>query len=540
MTYKNFFSIPISKKRQLSMKRRFSIFSSILFLLIFIFGSIAFITLMGQILHKSAREELMKTVGLERYKMEASVNAKIAIVLKMANSAFIRRYFSSPDDPELNKLALEEIKAYSLVLAERTIFWINNQDKIFFSTGNNPYQVDPESWENYWYNMTLYETDSYNFNINYNPDLDVTNLWLNAPVFDDENKPIGIVGAGIDLSKFINNIYTNFSGYAELYFYNSAGEITGARNINLVSDKINLEQALNKTGSEILSQTEYLINTDIIHIDLKNTDGVAVLGTIPVLNWYITAVHNFSAGEYLYTGMFALFVVMIAIIFIIFAAFNLFVVKLMEPLYQIVNGFSRISEDFELDKPIETSNKNEIETIGELMSMTMTDQLTGIYNRRFFNGNMKKIIRYLSRSGGILSVLMIDVDNFKKYNDTYGHYMGDICLKKIASALSKMISREDDFLARYGGEEFIAVLPNTDENGALSVAEKLLSTVYECYIPHEKNDAAEFVTISIGGTTGGVKHSQNANDYVKYADIALYKSKHNGRNKYTFECFNAK
>jgi diguanylate cyclase (GGDEF)-like protein len=211
----------------------------------------------------------------------------------------------------------------------------------------------------------------------------------------------------------------------------------------------------------------------------------------------------------------------------------------MEPLYQIVNGFSQIAEDFDLDKPSETGNKNEIETIGELMSMTVTDQLTGIYNRRFFNGNMKKIIRSLSRADNKLSILMIDVDCFKKYNDTYGHDMGDKCLKEITAALSRIITREDDFLARYGGEEFVVVLPNTDENGALLIAEKLLNVVYQCNIPHEKSDAAGFVTISIGGTTGSVKHSQNASDYVKCADAALYKSKQNGRNRYTFESFNA-
>ena len=529
--------MPITQKRQMSMKRRFTIFSSILFLFIFIFGGMAFFILMGQILHKSTREELMKTVGLERYKMEASVNAKIAIVLKMANSPFIKRYFSSPGNPELERLALDEIKAYSIVLAEKTAFWVNNQDKIFYTINNDPYQVDPESPENYWYNVTLYETDLYNFNINYNPNLGITNLWLNAPVFDDESKPIGIVGAGVDLFNFINSIYANYSGYGELYFYNTSGEITGARNIDLVQDKIHIEQALDETGTEILSQMEFLRNSDIMYFDIKNMDGVAVLGAIPLLDWYVTAIHYFSVGEYLHTGMFALFVVMIAIILSVFAIFNLFVVKLMEPLYQIINGISQISEDFDLNKPSENNNKNEIETINELMNMTINDHLTGIYNRRFFNGNMKKIIRSLSRTGSKLSLLMIDVDNFKKYNDTYGHDMGDKCLRKVATALSRMITREDDFMARYGGEEFVVVLPNTDENGALLIAEKLLNVVHECNIPHEKNDAADFITVSIGGTTGSVIHSHNAADYIKCADAALYKSKHNGRNRYTFESF---
>jgi diguanylate cyclase (GGDEF)-like protein len=132
---------------------------------------------------------------------------------------------------------------------------------------------------------------------------------------------------------------------------------------------------------------------------------------------------------------------------------------------------------------------------------------------------------------------MIDIDFFKNYNDTYGHDMGDTCLKNVASIISKSIIREDDFAARYGGEEFAVVLPNTKENGASVIAERILKNVHNRCIPHKNSSAADYVTVSIGGTTGTVKHSQNASHYVKFADSALYKSKQNGRNQYTFECF---
>jgi diguanylate cyclase (GGDEF)-like protein len=132
---------------------------------------------------------------------------------------------------------------------------------------------------------------------------------------------------------------------------------------------------------------------------------------------------------------------------------------------------------------------------------------------------------------------MLDIDFFKRYNDNYGHDMGDKCLKEVASVLSQCITRKDDFVARFGGEEFVVVLPNTDKTGACMIAERLLQRVYESGIPHEKNDAAEFVTVSIGVTTGIVKYSQNGTDYVKCADSALYKSKRGGRNRYTFEAF---
>jgi diguanylate cyclase (GGDEF)-like protein len=165
------------------------------------------------------------------------------------------------------------------------------------------------------------------------------------------------------------------------------------------------------------------------------------------------------------------------------------------------------------------------------------DPLTGIYNRRFFDASMKRLINSLSRSDSLLSLLMIDIDFFKRYNDTYGHLEGDKCLKIIAQTLSKSITREDDFAARYGGEEFVVVLPNTGEQGAQLIADKLLVNVQDCNIPHEQNDAADCVTISIGVTTGKVAHTHSTDDFVKKADELLYKSKQGGRNRYSFGPF---
>jgi diguanylate cyclase (GGDEF)-like protein len=130
---------------------------------------------------------------------------------------------------------------------------------------------------------------------------------------------------------------------------------------------------------------------------------------------------------------------------------------------------------------------------------------------------------------------MIDIDFFKRYNDTYGHVEGDKCLKIVAKMLSQSITRADDFVARYGGEEFVVVLPNTNGQGAQIVAEKLLENMRNCNIPHGQNDAASCVTISIGATAGKVEHTHTTDDYVRKADKMLYQSKQSGRNRYSFE-----
>ena len=174
------------------------------------------------------------------------------------------------------------------------------------------------------------------------------------------------------------------------------------------------------------------------------------------------------------------------------------------------------------------------EQIIELTSIVHYDVLTGIYNRRFLEENLKSTIKLLSRSNGMLSVLMMDIDYFKKYNDNYGHSRGDICLKDVAETIALTLSRTEDFVARYGGEEFAVILPNADSKGAKMIAEKIIENILVRNIPHEKNEVADCITVSIGITTGSVEHGQTGEEYIKRADEALYMSKNNGRNQYTY------
>ena len=181
-----------------------------------------------------------------------------------------------------------------------------------------------------------------------------------------------------------------------------------------------------------------------------------------------------------------------------------------------------------------TKDLRDIKNLEKKANEIYYDGLTKIYNRRYFDENLERIIKSSSRSDDILTLMLLDIDFFKKYNDAYGHSEGDNCLKIIAAALSGVISREGDFTARYGGEEFAVVLPHTDETGARAVADKLLESVRKLNILHEKSDAANFVTISIGVTTVNLQNKLNAVDCIKIADKALYMSKQNGRNQYTY------
>ena len=194
----------------------------------------------------------------------------------------------------------------------------------------------------------------------------------------------------------------------------------------------------------------------------------------------------------------------------------------------VVAGYTR---DLRYIKTME----NNILNLEKEVDKIYYDPLTGIYNRRFFDESLSRIIKSLSRSGSELSLMMIDIDFFKNYNDTYGHSEGDKCLITIAETLANTLTRNDDYVARYGGEEFVVVLPNTGEEGARMMAEKLLENVRSCNIPHESSSVAKYVTISIGVMTGIVEHTRCKDDYLRHADAMLYESKRNGRDRYFFK-----
>ena len=492
----------IQQKNHTQKRYKYVLVYVVLFLVIFILGSLAFIFSMRGIKHTGAGRELSQTVEIEKLRLEAAVNGEIALVLKMSDSPLVQRYFLNPADPNLKRIAFEEFTGFRRVFVPKSIFWVNNIDKKFYYNDSYAYTVDPNDPVNYWYNMTINGTETFNFNINYNPNLDKTNFWINAPVFDSNHRAIGILGTGIDVSAFIDSVYRNYSGNATLFFFDKSGKITGAKDKNLVKNKTTLESELNKTGTVILSMLKNLKGADTQYFNIPG--GIAALAAIPAFDWYVCAILPISLKDTLQTPMTILFVAMMAVIAAIFIIFNL------------------IQINFELNRERNTYK-----------DMSIIDALTGIYNRRFLEESLERIIKSLSRSGSKLSLLILDVDYFKKYNDTYGHNMGDICLKTVANIISQSITRADDFVARYGGEEFVVVLPNVNEQGAKNIAERLLYNIREQNITHEKNDVADFVTVSIGGATSIVDHSHNGDHFFTKADEALYRSKQNGRNRYT-------
>lgn len=171
------------------------------------------------------------------------------------------------------------------------------------------------------------------------------------------------------------------------------------------------------------------------------------------------------------------------------------------------------------------------EAQAELERLATRDGLTSVANRRCFDQTLNTEWRRATREARALSLLMIDVDYFKFYNDTYGHQGGDECLRRIAAAMSGVVKRSSDSVARYGGEEFAILLPATDPEGASLVAERIRAAVESLAMPHEKSGVADHVTVSIGVASAIVSTGGMPTQLVGVADAALYRAKKEGRNR---------
>lgn len=166
-----------------------------------------------------------------------------------------------------------------------------------------------------------------------------------------------------------------------------------------------------------------------------------------------------------------------------------------------------------------------------LLRMSMIDGLTGLANRRHFDEIFEREWRRGFRDQSLLSVVMIDIDYFKKYNDRYGHQAGDDCLRTVGQSLADTIKRPGDFIARYGGEEFVVILPSTELENARSIAESMRGNVSDLRLSHEDSLVAPVVTISAGVTSDVPAKDSSPDGLIKKADEALYKAKDSGRNR---------
>ncbi|MDR0444074.1 MAG: diguanylate cyclase [Treponema sp.] len=205
--------------------------------------------------------------------------------------------------------------------------------------------------------------------------------------------------------------------------------------------------------------------------------------------------------------------------------------KMLDDINIMITEHEKGNTDYFLDTDeFHGDYKKLADNILELSALGMRDHLTGIPNRRSFDNRLDLEWKRAIREKNLISVLILDVDKFKNYNDTYGHQQGDVALQTVAQTLKQSVKRSIDFVARWGGEEFIVLLPSTDSEGAVSVGEHIRKEIENAPIPCSV-EGGKRVTVSVGVNTQIPAANNSISSFITIADNALYKAKETGRNR---------
>jgi len=310
---------------------KFLVFSCILFLVIALTAVAAYLISARQINRSFIEQQLTITSETMRLRLETAVDSELALLLKMADTPVIRQYFMNPSDPVLKSQAYSEFAIYKEHFNDKILYWVNDVDKIFYSSRNDPYVINPDDPKDYWYNLTLHETERYIFNINYNPDLKQIYLWVNVPVFVRTmtgKKPLGMIGTGlnlIDFSDFVTSGYQRFDENITTYMFNKYNEITSAADYDLVQNKVRLDKFLGETGKELIKTAHELSGGEsrsFIH-----DKRIYFLNSIPAMEWYLVVSYPVPGLLSLNRAMNTVFFGMLLLILFLFIIINAFIAR---------------------------------------------------------------------------------------------------------------------------------------------------------------------------------------------------------------------
>jgi len=325
-----------------SPQRRVLLFSVLFFGVILAGGSAAFLFAMRQIVRNDTFEQLSRIIETRNLQFTTAFDSQISLAVNMAESPLIRSHLKNPGNTELARLAFSEFSANRKSFSGNNIFWISDIDKRYHFNDEYVFTVDPADPGNSWYIPTLNQKERFTFNVDYDIGIKRTMCWINVPVYDDNKIPVGIVGTGIDLTDYINILFTGLGDDVTLLLFNSLGEITGAKNISLMENKTLISEEW-EAGQDVLFKALYskdsALDTFIIN------DKAYALNKISSLNWYIAVSRPITIVMFLNNAMFV-FIALIAVILLIFLIFNIYISNVLKPISQILERMQTLSMEW--------------------------------------------------------------------------------------------------------------------------------------------------------------------------------------------------
>ncbi|MBO4532136.1 MAG: methyl-accepting chemotaxis protein [Treponema sp.] len=302
-------------------------------------------------------DDMEMIARVKRASFETSMNEQLTLVLQMMKMPSIKEYLINPDDDAIREAAIKDLLTFKDSFKSKSVFWISDTDHKFYSDMEYVYTLDPNNPDDYWYNMTMYETDVYNFNINYNPSLKQTNLWVNA-VVKDNGKPIGVIGTGIPLTDMITEMYDGLDPRITMYLFNDGLEITGALDDSIIENKKSiLEELPQLEGANYMSD-------DIDFGTIKY--GEYVFAPMDLVSWHMVLFKTYSTHDYFEFGMTAIIAGIIAALIVITLAVQIInMVNQLSILNEAVKDLS--SGNADLTKRVTLKRRSIFKVFGQLV-----------------------------------------------------------------------------------------------------------------------------------------------------------------------------
>ena len=337
------------------------------------------------------REEMNLHSQLRTLEFEASMNEQLTLVRQMVKTPSIVKYLINPKDMENRPVAFADFEAFQNSFLSKSVFWTSDADLEFWSGMEYSYTVKPDDPNDYWYNMTMYETDEYNFNINYNEALNATMLWVNAVVRNSAGKPVGIAGTGIPLQNFIDTMYHGLSPKTTMYLFNDKDEITGALDSSILKDKLSIYDMF-----PILKDMDSKPETTTI---FSTREGEYLLAPISLVKWHIVIFTPYTFGDRLKNAALPLaasaaFVLVLAIL--LFA-----IISIITQLTVLKDAVAELSSgNADLTKRVSVKGR----TVFKVFDLLVQEENRFIQKLQEIIENMKHSNKALTQAGSALKV----------------------------------------------------------------------------------------------------------------------------------------
>jgi diguanylate cyclase (GGDEF)-like protein len=558
----------------LSLKTRLLGLAAGLMILASLASWLAYRELSESIIERWGRQVAEIQVRYDSARLLQSLEREIGLARQMADSSTLVTWAESPDDEALNRQAIREMESfrsnfrdnsYFVALRDSRQYYYNNAEGEF--SGNQlRYILDPDKPEDAWFFQLIEEGRDFHLNVNPDAELGVTKLWIDVLMRNDKERIVGMVGTGLDLDSFLQDIvdidqegittlFVDYNGAIQLYrdrnYIDFASIIKpeGQKNtVDLLFDNpedkqkvLGMLQMLKNRGSQNASVESSFVTVD----GRKHLAGVAFL---PAIGWFeitLLDLQTLIPSSFLWP----LLAVFLASLIITLVLFHLIIrSRILKPIIGLESAVEQVRGGSfalpELDKP-----NNEIGRLArhfEIMTDTLAnstrelerqvdertealnrlariDALTGLKNRRGLDEALEEEIQRASRQDTGFGLLWLDIDHFKSINDRLGHQVGDEILCRVALWLKAGL-RPYDHPGRWGGDEFVVVLSPCDRSTLRQITSRIRET-----IERDSIQTGAPVTVSIGGYF--CKPGEDFETVLHHADKALYRGKQQGRNQ---------